>query len=154
MDRWTNPLGAVTAKGFSLVELMIVVTIVAILAAVGYPSYTDYVTRSHRQAGKNWLYTIADRQEQFFQDNKRYADDLTELGFGSDPLYLDDDGQWTDVADPDRKYALDLVDTSATTYTVQATPLLKQAEHDTLCQVLTLSHLGEQGQSGEGENCW
>jgi prepilin-type N-terminal cleavage/methylation domain-containing protein len=39
-------------RGFTLIELMIVVAIVTILAAVGYPSYTDYIMRSHRQAAR------------------------------------------------------------------------------------------------------
>jgi type IV pilus assembly protein PilE len=141
-------------QGFSLIELMIVVAIVAIIAAVGYPSYTDYVTRSHRQAGKNWLYAVADRQEQFFQDNKRYAPNLTSLGYAADFLIVGDDGQLSEGADPNRKYAINMTNLTATTYTVQAWPTLKQAERDTACQVLSLTHRGEQGQTGTGDNCW
>jgi type IV pilus assembly protein PilE len=133
---------------------MVVVAIIAILAAVGYPSYTDYVTRSHRQAGKNWLYTVADRQEQFFQDNKQYAPNLTALGFGADAFALDDDGQITDLADPDRKYVVILVNTTATTYTALAVPVLKQFENDAQCGALTLTHRGEQGVTGVADNCW
>jgi type IV pilus assembly protein PilE len=140
--------------GFSLVELLVVVAIITIIAAVGYPSYTEYVTRSHRQASKNWLYAVADRQEQFFQDNKRYAASLSDLGFGGDAIVLDDDGQLTNADDPDSKYTLDLIDTTATTYTVRATPVLLQAERDEACDVLTLTHQGRQDQTGPGDNCW
>lgn len=141
-------------SGFSLVELLVVIAIIAIIAAVGYPSYTDYVTRSHRQAGKNWLYSVADRQEQFFQDNKRYAANLTDLGYGANVLLIDDDGQLTNLGDPNLKYGITLVNTTARTYTVRATPALIQAERDQACQVLTLTHEGRQGQTGAADNCW
>ena len=154
MNSWECSARASKICGFSLIELLVVVAIITIIAAVGYPSYTDYVTRSHRQASKNWLYAVADRQEQFFQDNKRYAANLTDLGFGNDVLVLDEDGQVSNLADPNRKYTVDLIDTGATTYTVRATPVALQAERDTECNVLTLSHQGQQDQTGAGDNCW
>ena len=154
MDVYKCSAGAGKVRGFSLVELLVVVAIITIIAAVGYPSYTEYVTRSHRQAGKNWLYAVADRQEQFFQDNQRYAANLTDLGFGGDAIVLDDDGQLTDASDPDSKYTLDLTNTTATTYTVRATPVLLQAERDAACDVLTLTHQGLQDQTGPADNCW
>jgi type IV pilus assembly protein PilE len=154
MNSTKDRSAAAKIRGFSLVELLVVLTIVAILAAVGYPSYTEYVTRSHRQAGKNWLYAVADRQEQFFQDNKRYAASLTDLGFDANVLVLDDDSQPTEAADPNSRYAIDLIDIAATTYTVRATPVGIQAERDVDCMVLTLSHQGGQDQSGTGDNCW
>ena len=84
-------------SGFTLIELMIVVVIVAILAAVAFPSYTQYVTRSHRQAGKNILYRLSDRQEQYFIDNKQYAADLSTLGYPADTIGVDDAGDITAV---------------------------------------------------------
>jgi len=60
-------------RGFTLVELMVVIMIIALLAALGYPSYGNFVTKSRRQAARNTIYQIADRQEQFFLDNKTYT---------------------------------------------------------------------------------
>ena len=60
-------------RGFTLIELMIVVAVVAILAAVGYPSYRDYVARGQRSQGQQLLSDIAQRQEQFLLDSRRYA---------------------------------------------------------------------------------
>lgn len=142
------------ANGFSLIELMIVIVIVSILAAVAYPSYTDYVTKSRRQAGKNMIYQIADRQEQFFLDNKSYAANLTTLGYAANIIGVGQDGQLTDSGDAERSYVVDLTNTAATTYTVRITPQLVQAQNDTKCMTLTLTHTGVRGQSGTGTNCW
>lgn len=60
-------------RGFTLIELMIVVAIVAILAAVGYPSYRDHVARSQRSQGQQFLADIAQRQEQFLLDRRQYG---------------------------------------------------------------------------------
>lgn len=60
-------------KGFTLIELMIVVVIVSILAAVGYPAYTDYVTRGKLTEATAALSTVRIKMEQFFQDNRTYV---------------------------------------------------------------------------------
>ena len=141
-------------RGFTLVELMVVIMIIGLLAALGYPSYGSFITKSKRQAARNVIYQLADRQEQFFLDNKAYAANLTALGFGADTIGVDDDGQITSSADADRTYRLDLTNTAATTYTVRAVPQLVQATNDTDCMTLTLTHTGVRAQSGSGDNCW
>ena len=62
-----------TQQGFTLIELMIVVVVVAILAAVAVPSYTDYITRSRIPDATANLATKRVKIEQFFQDNRTYA---------------------------------------------------------------------------------
>lgn len=59
-------------NGFTVIELMIVVTIVAILAAVALPSYRDYILRGKLVDAHNALSDFRVRQEQFYQDNRRY----------------------------------------------------------------------------------
>jgi type IV pilus assembly protein PilE len=59
-------------KGFTLIELMIVVVIVGILMAVALPSYREYVLRSHRVDGKIALTQCASRQERWFTKSNRY----------------------------------------------------------------------------------
>ena len=63
-----------TPTGFTLIELMIVVAIVAILAAVAWPSYTDYITRGRIPEATSGLSTKRVQSEQYFQDNRTYAD--------------------------------------------------------------------------------
>lgn len=70
----TSPSGRLTAiQGFTLIEVMIVVAIVAILAAVALPSYNDYVTRGRIPDATSELAARRVRMEQFFQDNRTYA---------------------------------------------------------------------------------
>ena len=75
-------------SGFTLIELMIVVVIIGILAAIGYPSYRDYVVRTQRGMAKAAMVQVLDRQEQFFTDNKAFATDVTNLGFGANPFAI------------------------------------------------------------------
>src|SRR5574339_351791 len=68
-------------RGFSLVELLIIVAIISILAGMAYPSYTDYMRKSRRSDGKTLLTGIAARQEQYYLDNKSYTSNLSLLGY-------------------------------------------------------------------------
>ncbi|MBA3755501.1 MAG: prepilin-type N-terminal cleavage/methylation domain-containing protein [Nitrosomonas sp.] len=59
--------------GFTLIELMITVAIIGILAAIAYPSYTQYTIRANRTAAQAEMMDIANRQQQFLLTNRSYA---------------------------------------------------------------------------------
>ena len=61
-------------KGFSLIELMVVVVIIGIIVSIALPSYIQYVTRTNRTAAEAQMLAIADREEQFLLSNRAYAD--------------------------------------------------------------------------------
>lgn len=143
----------INQKGMSLLELMIVVAIVAIISAFAYPSYMQYVVNTKRSAATSALLRIADRQQQFFMDNKAFANDLTALGYAANPLVLRDDGNSTDAGDTDAVYSISLSNVAATTYTITAAPLHGQ-QRDTKCGSLTLTQAGARGNSAGGTDCW
>ena len=62
-----------SSRGFTIIEVMIVVVIVAILASIAIPSYTDYITRSKIQEATSTLLGHRVKMEQFFQDNRTYV---------------------------------------------------------------------------------
>lgn len=59
--------------GFTLIEVMITVAIVAILAAVALPSYQEHIRKSNRRAAQSAMQDIANRQQQFLLANRGYA---------------------------------------------------------------------------------
>lgn len=63
----------VAQKGFTLIELMIVVVIIGILASIAIPAYSDYVIRGKLQEGTSGLSAGRVRMEQFYQDNRTYV---------------------------------------------------------------------------------
>ncbi len=67
-------------QGFSLIELMIAVVIIGIISAVAWPSYKSSVEKSHNAEAKNALLNLAALQTQFFTDNRRYTEKVTDLG--------------------------------------------------------------------------
>lgn len=79
---------AARQRGFTLIELMITVAIVAILAAIAYPSYTQYIIRGHRAAAQTEMMDIANRQQQFFLANRQYATSLGALSYTIPPEVL------------------------------------------------------------------
>lgn len=66
-------------SGFTLIEILITVAILAIVAAVAIPSYTSYVDRGKRAEARTALLDIAARQERYYSNNRQYAANLSDL---------------------------------------------------------------------------
>jgi type IV pilus assembly protein PilE len=149
-----DDIGSRKQKGVTLLELMVVVAIIGIISAIAYPSYTQFVVKSKRATGSGMLLQIADRQQQYFLDNKRFATKFSSLGYASDDMMINDDGMIVSASNARRTYKIALSGATAAAYTIEAAPQLGQATNDTDCGTITLTSAGIKGQTGTGENCW
>mgnify|MGYP000423826004 CR=1 FL=1 len=109
--------------GFTLIELMIVVAIIGILAAIAYPSYTDSVTGTFRKDGQADLLGASQAAERFYTANFTYVG--FSLGTASTDEYLN----WSpsDGSEANKHYTLSVASSTANTYTIRAVPAGGQA---------------------------
>lgn len=129
-------------RGFTLIEVMIVVVTVAILASIAFPSYQRYVLRSHRVEAQALLSEAAARQERYYSQNNAYASTAAALNMTGNVNGL-------------QYYSLTISNVTATTYTLTATAKGTQAA-DKECLTLTLDQAGTRGNTGTGTGttCW
>jgi type IV pilus assembly protein PilE len=137
--------------GVSLIELLVVVTIIAILGLIAIPSYRQYTIRAHRTEGKAALLRLATNQERFYLQNHRYSDTIDgSLGFAAPKSEND-------------VYALTVATANGWTqdYTVTATPVAGGGTNgvdqtlDNDCTSFSLTSAGVKSATGaRPETCW
>jgi type IV pilus assembly protein PilE len=130
--------------GFTLIEVMIVVVIIGILAAIAIPSYTNYVTRTNRAAARSCMLEFAQFMERRYTSQQNYD-------VGAAPVL----GCQTD-GNLNTRYTITVDTLAQNTYRVVATPVGAQITSDTACGTLTLDQAGTRTESGASDvaQCW
>jgi len=129
--------------GFTLLELLITITIIGVIAGIAYPRYNYHIAKTRRMQAEVALGDIAARLEQFYSISNSYQhatlDVLQVNKYAADNCYMLNIDAATDQE-----------------YRISAAPLNSQATIDHACGTLTLDQMGEKGISGTGsrELCW
>jgi type IV pilus assembly protein PilE len=105
-------------RGFTLVELLIALAIVAILVRIAFPSYQSYIVRSSRQSAQSELVALANAQEKIFLNSNAYTSSVTGAYTGQSTGGLG----VTSGESKDNRYTYSVAAT-ATTFTLTATPV-------------------------------
>jgi len=129
-------------RGFTLLELMMVIAVLGILTAIAYPSYTNYTLRAKRTDGKNALVDLAARQERYRFNANKYTSSLTDLGMNSSTA--------------EGHYTLSITAATDQTFSAQVAPTVTQ-ESDT-CNILSITNTGQKGTTNSNSlsaaECW
>ena len=139
----------VHVAGFSMIEMLIVLAIIAILGTIAYPSYKDKVYSGRRSDARTALSDLATRLESYYAKTNTYATATIGTGNATDvlPAALTSQGYYT--------LAIDAANTTATTYSITATPTGVQAG-DTRCLTLIINSLNVRTVKGTAPatSCW
>ncbi len=140
---------AARLRGFTLIEVMVVAAIVAILTAIAYPSYTEYLRRGYRAEAQATLHDANQYMQRFLAAHNRYDQqrDGTAVALASDLTQ----SPRTGVA----RYQIVIASASTTRYTLEARPTGASASDP--CGVLVLTSLGQRNvraASRPAAECW
>jgi len=153
-----------TTGGFTLVEVIIAVAIVAVLATIALPSYREYVMRTNRTVAKVALQDLLTRQESYAVNHKAFATSFDRLGLSGSTAYVSSDGNISSSS-TGALYQLSITGTNNTsTCGAGGTPgigLIRidavriAAGTDTRCGTLCITSSGDRGSSlGTVADCW
>ena len=128
-------------RGFTLIELIIVIAIVALLVAVALPSYRDHVRKSRRAEAQAYLMSVAGRQQQFLVDTRAYAAALATINI---PMPSSVNSYYT--------VTLNAPVGSPPTFTLTAAPMAGTDQVNEKCGTLTIDQSG--AKTAALSSCW
>lgn len=136
--------------GFTLVELLVTIGIIAILGALAYPSYIQYTQRSNRTDATGALTNAAQIMQRCYSQTYDY----TQCVNGSTPPGVT--GVTNGYNSPQNYYSITLATPATNQYTLTATPVKSPQTSDAQCTTFTLAQSGLQGSTGSATSqaCW
>jgi type IV pilus assembly protein PilE len=152
----SSRMGGPRSGGFTLVELMITVVILAIIVAIALPSYQAQTQKARRTDARNALLDIAGREERFLSVSNAYSQLPSDVGYGG--------GAWPQNVTPNSYYSVTVTvpapgfPAGTPSFLVSATPINVQAS-DTTCATFTVNQIGQQTAQNAGgvdtsATCW
>jgi type IV pilus assembly protein PilE len=137
-------------RGFTLIELMIAVAILAIISAIAIPQYNRYAFRARRADGQKLLLAIANAEERYYAQQNKYAD-LKTIGFSSTATATSDNSYYTATVT-----ATTVGTFVAQGFTATATP--QGAQQKDVCTTLSITDTGAKNPSPTTKTsngtCW
>jgi type IV pilus assembly protein PilE len=156
---WKQASTTSRQHGFSLIELVVTMLIIAILAAIAVPAYSSYVRKSRRTEAKSALLDIASLEERYFSTNNVYSNLPSDMGFpvGTTLPFPVGNGYYQITTMSKTDATAPANSTSAgtpATFTITATAVNDQAK-DLGCQTYTVTSTAQQTATGnDSANCW
>jgi type IV pilus assembly protein PilE len=142
-------------RGFTLVELMITVVILAIIVGIAVPAYTQQIQKSRRTDARNALLDIAGREERFLSVSNAYSQLPTDVGYTGVawPQTVSNGYYTVTVVTPNPGFPA-----TTPSFLITATPIGVQAG-DTTCATFTVNQIGQQTAQNSGgtdtsATCW